>query len=151
MDGKYAAILAGLGVTAVAAIYFGVRGGGDSQHPQQEAKEEEEEEVSSTPPPELELSVFQYACSQLQKNVNVERTIILLKKSSGTDDVRKIIVSGCLDALLPHVRDHSESVLFVLANASSDPKSHPFFFSGRFSLLELLPYEAGRGGETTSK
>jgi hypothetical protein len=148
MDGKYAAIMVGLGVTAAAAIYFGVRPGADSQHPQKVAKEEEEQ-ASSTPPPELELSVFQYACSQLQKNVDVEKMIILLKKSSGTDDVRKIIVSGCLDALLPHVRD--ERVLFVFANASADPKSHPFFFSGRFSLLELLPYEAGRGGETTSK
>lgn len=97
------------------------------------------------PPPTLDLTVYQYVASQLNKNENVQKNLALVKMASGSEEVEKVIRAGCLDALLPHVASDPFTCLYIFANAASNPKSHPFFFSGRVSLLKMLAFDQGRG------
>ena len=73
-----------------------------------------------------------------------DKITVLLKDVSASDKVRDMIDAGCLDALLQVIEEAPTNVLFILANASGDPASHPFFFSGRFSFERFLEYPEAR-------
>jgi hypothetical protein len=100
-------------------------------------------------PVELDDAVFLWCSSRLlaqgsdAEALEEKRTILslLMQSSSTTSFIERIAKNGVLDACFSVCQSTpslAADAAFVLANCSSNPVTHPYFFSTRFHLEPLV-------------
>jgi hypothetical protein len=105
--------------------------------------------ADASKPVELDDAVFLWCSSRLlaqgvdTETLEEKRTILslLMQSSSTTSFIERIAKNGVLDACFSVCQSTpslAADAAFVLANCSSNPVTHPYFFSTRFHLEPLV-------------
>lgn len=87
----------------------------------------------------VEDTQLAWAARQIRAKKDLQRSLNLVKGWSTEGPlVERMIGMGFPDLLMSLTEDHGGDVAFILANMATHPRSHPFFFSRRFSLQVFM-------------